>query len=62
MGTFQYTTPKGRQIIANEKTPAYGFLICDFTPKSLMSEKLMIYQRVLIIKVILVLRKLQFLY
>ena len=33
MGTFQYTTPKGRQIIANEKTPAYGFLICDFTPK-----------------------------
>lgn len=29
----KYTTPKGRQIIANEKTPAYGFLICDFTPK-----------------------------
>jgi hypothetical protein len=29
----KHTTPAGRQIKANGKTPAYGFLICDFTPK-----------------------------
>lgn len=29
----KHMTPVGRPIKANNNTPAYGFLICDFTPK-----------------------------
>lgn len=31
--TGQYTNPQGRQILADDNTPAYGFVICDLTPK-----------------------------
>jgi hypothetical protein len=31
--TGQYTNPQGRQILADENTPAYCFVICDLTPK-----------------------------
>lgn len=29
----KFKTPEGRNIVANENTPAYGFLICDLTQK-----------------------------
>lgn len=31
--TGQYKNPQGRQIVADENTPAYGFIVCDLTPK-----------------------------
>lgn len=31
--TGQYTNPQGRQVLADDNTPAYGFVVCDLTPK-----------------------------
>ncbi|MBI2111416.1 MAG: hypothetical protein HYT44_03425 [Nitrosarchaeum sp.] len=28
-----YKNPKGRSIVVNDNTPAYGYLVCDITPK-----------------------------
>ena len=29
----KFKTPKGRDIIVNNTTPFYGYVVCDFTPK-----------------------------